>query len=408
MSDTARIHTKLTADGSELTRALEQGVAKASSFQGQMKNLGSAIGTAFSVAAVSGLVSKLANMADGIQDASGALDLTTDQLQAFDAAARFTAGGVDGMRTAIKKLIEVQAQAKDGNKSAQESIGKLGLGVEAYTMTTAQLVKALADYYARTGDLSAVHELFGRQAIQVREALAEIAGKSVPELIAKYDELGQIIDKQGIKKLAQFKDALASAGIASASFFVDFAEGFKVAMAGREWFDKRSAEQIFADEREAAGMGRGPAAKLATDEERAANEARAQAAAEAKLQAEIAAAKKITDARVNEEYEADMEIMSMRLQTEQRIADEAKAARQELFDWQMQMLQMDREAQTPGASDAPRNYSQLRSMGLAANDAGAAREKKSQEDKMISLEEKQLVALKELKGAVEKITGAKL
>ena len=167
----AEIKTKLTADGSELSRALKQGVAQGSDFAASMRNVGKAVGAAFTVQALTGFARSLATLGDEIQDAAGALELSTDELQAFDAAARKTAGGVDGFRAGIKKLAEVQADAREKGGAAADSFDKLGMGVRGYTASLAEVTKAAADYYARTGDLSTVQDLFGRSAVTTREAL---------------------------------------------------------------------------------------------------------------------------------------------------------------------------------------------------------------------------------------------
>jgi hypothetical protein len=219
----AEIKTKLTADGSELTRALRQGVDQASSFRNQMSGIGKSIGAAFTVTAIAGFARSLATLGDDIQDAAGALELSTDELQAFDAAARKTAGGVDGFRAGIKKLAEVQADAREKGGSAAESFDKLGLGVKGYTMSLAEVTKAAADYYARTGDLATVQDLFGRSAVTTREALTEISQKSLPEFIEAMKDSGLVIDTEGIKKLAEFNLMLEESKIKAASFAVDVA-----------------------------------------------------------------------------------------------------------------------------------------------------------------------------------------
>lgn len=52
----AEIKTKLTADGSELTRALNKGITQAAGFKNQMSGLGKSIGAAFTFGAVIGAI----------------------------------------------------------------------------------------------------------------------------------------------------------------------------------------------------------------------------------------------------------------------------------------------------------------------------------------------------------------
>jgi len=212
MSNQARIHTKLTADGSELTRALQQGVSQASNFRGQMKNLGASIGGAFSAVAVANLFKSATAAADGIADVSSSLGLSTDEMQSFDAAARLTSGGVDGMRMAIKKMVEVQAQAQDGDQGAIEKIDRLGLGTRGLTASTGELVKAAADHYKATGDLAGIYDLFGRQAVNVRDVFDEISSKSMPDFIASQKEAGAVVEASVLKTLADTNDLLDKYG----------------------------------------------------------------------------------------------------------------------------------------------------------------------------------------------------
>lgn len=380
MSDTARIHTKLTADGSELTRALGQGITKAADFKGQMKNLGATIGGAFTAVAVAGFIRSAAQAADGIADVASSLGLSTDELQSFDASARMTQGGVDGMRMAIKKLVEVQAQAQDGDAAAAAKIDRLGLGTRGLTASTGELVKAAADHYKSTGDLAGIYDLFGRQAVNVRDVFDEISSKSLPDFIAAQQEAGMVVESSMIGTLAHTNDLLDAYSAKLQNWKMAFVGGVV-----------RGVEQIGAmidgDARPLEEINRKP------DRQNA-------------LEKELAARREMT-------VEQKVALQAQKQMIEQmnaagRAAIALKKDQSEAFAEIMKGYELGLAATPPSSPDAQRNYSQLRSMGLAANDVGAAREKKSQEDKMISLEEKQLVALKELKGAVEKITGAKL
>jgi len=60
MSQQAEIKTKLTADGSELTRALKQGAAQGADFSSSMRGIGKAIGAAFTVQAVVSAIRSIA------------------------------------------------------------------------------------------------------------------------------------------------------------------------------------------------------------------------------------------------------------------------------------------------------------------------------------------------------------
>lgn len=381
----AVINTKLTADGSELTRALNQGIAKATDFRGQMLNLGKMIGTAFTGAALVGFTSRIVSVADEIQDTAGALQLTTDELQAFDAAANKTAGGIEGMRTAIKKLVEVQAEAKDGNATSEAALLKLGLGTRAYSATTSELVKALADYYKRTGDLATVHDLFGRQAVQVREVLDEIAGTSITGLVKKYDELGQVIDQNGIKKLAEFKLMLEQVGKATASGTVDFVQAFQTRLVWLKRLTGTSVEEIEKMERAFAGMGEGPTARLATTAEKDDRKAREAQEVTERVDRFLAAQDKIKEAKIKSDEEANEKAE----RAAEELADKIQKEQAKAFDWTMALGDADISARTPGQRPEAEWF------GSALNRIGALGSVKGSDPEM-QLSKEQLTALKKL------------
>lgn len=381
----AVINTKLTADGSELARALNQGIAKATDFRGQMMNIGKTIGAAFTVGAMANFASNLVRTADEIQDAAGALALTTDELQAFDAAANKTAGGVEGMRAAIKKLVEVQAEAKDGNTTSEAALLKLGLGTRAYSATTSELVKALADYYKRTGDLATVHDLFGRQAVQVREVLDEIAGTSISGLVKKYDELGQVIDQNGIKKLAEFKLMMEQLGKATASGTVDFVQAIQTRLVWLKRLTGTSVEEIEKSERALAGMGEGPTARLATDSEKQARKKREVDEAVARVDAYLAAQDKIRAAAVASKRKEIDQIRDI----EKAWLDEIQAEREKAFDWQIALADADISARTPGQRPPDEWFgSALNKIGAIGSVRGSSPE--------LQLNKEQVAVLKEI------------
>jgi hypothetical protein len=421
MSDTARIHTKLTADGSELTRALNQGVAKATDFKGQMLKIGAAIGGVFAVQSIAGNAVQFAKafteLADDIMDVAGSLNITTDKLQTFDAVSRRSLAGVDGFRAGMKKLSEVQADAANGNATAQKSFDKLGLGAAGYKENLDIVVKALADYYARTGDMATVQDLFGKQAVKSREALMEIAKVALPELTKAMQEAGLVIGKEGLAIAARFDQMWNELIFKGKKFGVDLVDDFYYTMEAfrlgmKFYFDDKYEGRLIDSQRTKTP------AQLISPEERQKRQAEREriAALDKELADSLAA---YEEERNNVAFAAELrrveEIKRNKIKSiedawrrDNELAQQAaKDMAEKSFNWQIRMVEMDREDSTPGADESSRNYSELRRVGLAANDIGASRQVKSQEAKMIAIEERQLVALKELKGAVEKIVTGK-
>ena len=373
----AVINTKLTADGSELTRALNQGIAKASDFKGQMKGLGATIGGAFTVAAIANFVRQTTQAADEIADTASALQLTTDELQSFDAAARMTAGGVDGMRMAMKKLVEVQAQAQDGDKNAIDKILRLGLGQRGLTASTGELVKAAADHYKSTGDLAGIYDLFGRQAVLVKDVFDDIASKSLPDFIAAQKEAGMVVESSMISSLEHTNDLLDKYGKKLSNW--------KMAVVGAA---VQGIEQIEA---------------LAKGDFRPMEEIRDEAKGPNELEKRL---EQLRNLSVNEKVSlrARMEmIASMREQddTSKRMTkeeldrvkaieaawtDDNEKERVKAFDWQMALAESDLSARTQGQRpDAEWFGSALNRVGAIGSVKGSSPEMQLSKDQLAAL-----------------------
>lgn len=375
--NTAEIKTKLTADGSELTRALNQGISKASDFKGQMKGLGAAIGGAFTVAAIGRFVRQTTQAADEIADTASALQLTTDELQAFDAAAQMTAGGVDGMRMAMKKLVEVQAQAQDGDRNAIDKITRLGLGQKGLTASTGELVKAAADHYKSTGDLAGIYDLFGRQAVLVKDVFDDIAEKSLPDFIAAQKEAGLVIESSMISSLEHTNDLLDKYGKKLGNWSMSFIGGIV-----------QGVEQIEA---------------LAKGDFRPMEEIRAEAKGPNDLEKRLEQLRYLTvgekvSLRASKEMIASMREqgeVSARMTKEQRSGiksiedawkEEIKAEQSKAFDWQIAMADADISARTPGAKQENEWFgSALNRIGALGSVKGANPQEQLSKDQLAAL-----------------------
>jgi hypothetical protein len=132
----------------------------------------------------------------------------------------------------MKKLAEVQADAREKGGAAKETFDRLGLGADGYTASLSAVIKATADYYARTGDLSTVQDLLGRSAVTTREALDEIAQQSLPEFVNKMKDAGLVIESEGIKKMAEFNLMLEEGKVKMAGWGVNFVRNMSDAVKG--------------------------------------------------------------------------------------------------------------------------------------------------------------------------------
>ena len=109
----AEIKTKLTADGSELSRALRQGAAQGADFAASMRNVGKAIGAAFTVQAIVSGIRAIAGAQ--VEYVRGLQDMRKES----DAFAKVMEnlwerlGNADSLKAVNKSLLEFRQSIRD-------------------------------------------------------------------------------------------------------------------------------------------------------------------------------------------------------------------------------------------------------------------------------------------------------
>jgi len=206
----ARIKGRLDMNASSVGTELGKASAVAAAFGAKMRGIGKGLAGVFTFGAATAIAKNLIGTADSIQDMAEAYNMGTDSLQAFQAMARTTKGGIEGLDGISKKLVESQAKAMEGSDSEAEAFSKLGISIADVTGPTDVLMKKIADGYAKTGNLSAVMTLLGKQTVGTSAFLKELATTGLQEAIDKQKEFGQVIQDDGIDKLAAMDDKIAS------------------------------------------------------------------------------------------------------------------------------------------------------------------------------------------------------
>lgn len=218
----ARIQGRVDMDASSVGTALGKASAAAAAFGAKMRGIGKGLSGFFTLGALSIGAKALISSADAAQDAAEAYGMSTDALQALQGMARTTKGGIEGLDGITKKLVESQARALEGSETELAAFENLGVASEDLTLSTDKLIKKIADGYAKTGNLSAVMSLLGKQTVGTSAFLKELANTGLQEAIDKQKELGESMQTDVIDKLAILDDKLASTGQRIKAGFANF------------------------------------------------------------------------------------------------------------------------------------------------------------------------------------------
>lgn len=162
-----------------------------------------AIAGAFSVGAVAGFTKMTADAANRIQDLADQFELTTDQVQELDFAAKQVGSSFDDVGTKLDKLAASRKDAIDGNEALAISFTNLGVNIldlKDESKSALDLLKQMSD--AGSGsrtDLMAVFGKGGGKMANVLQSMRENAGQGV------------FFDEKDIQSIDKFTEALDKA-----------------------------------------------------------------------------------------------------------------------------------------------------------------------------------------------------
>jgi hypothetical protein len=173
------------------------GVGK--SVMSSLAGIASAVGVAFSVAAVVGFGKALATEASQLKRTADAIGIGVGMMDKLGDAAEATGASSEGFQQKITKLVDSQEEAVKGNQDAIDSFQRLGVSVdELTTLAPDQLLKLVADGAQKDASaISDLNNIMGKGAAQEYYAvLKNIAqdglptvDKSVEASIKKFAEL---------------------------------------------------------------------------------------------------------------------------------------------------------------------------------------------------------------------------
>lgn len=174
----------------------------------------SAVGLTLGAGALMGFFKSVIEKAGSLNDLSGNLQVSTDELQAFDFAAR-QAGASSEAATAVwektKKALDMLAA---GQETAVKQFAALGLTAADFQgLNLAESLEKLSSAFAanadRAGSFDAIGDIIGsKTAPKLNAVILQLASEGFPQLVEAAKTAGQVLDEEVIGKLDAFGDKM--------------------------------------------------------------------------------------------------------------------------------------------------------------------------------------------------------
>jgi len=183
-------------------------------FQSQLGALKGVIAGAFAIGGLVRLTRSAIAAGSTLTDLALQTGLTTDEFQALELTAINAGTPMEKIRGVLTKVSVVLGQAKSGMKTYVDLFNKAGISTERLaTLDTPGALKAIADEMqgATEGSVKfgAILEILGtRSGIQLREVLTELSNTTLPGLIDRFKETGDIIDNNLLQLMDASEDSM--------------------------------------------------------------------------------------------------------------------------------------------------------------------------------------------------------
>lgn len=149
---------------------LKQATTASQQFADTVKNK---FANAFGYAAIAAYTSKLIEFADYITDLSDQLEISTDTLQKWGAAAKMSGSNLEAVAKFFEHLAAAREQAMNGDSQAQSDFWSLGIKPQKLSgMNLQQVANQIANSTAKNNDIQ-----------DLIPALKRVGGKGITELI---------------------------------------------------------------------------------------------------------------------------------------------------------------------------------------------------------------------------------
>ena len=177
MSVFAELKALFTGDASQFKAAAGEVENKAGSLQSTLTGVGTAMASAFSVAAVSSAVKGFLDYGASISLAAQNAGILTKEMGGLNDIAARNGMEIEGVQRMFTRLQDELLKAADGSKEAAKKFSALGLDVnDLFAMSPAEQFRAIAKAVTDVNaPLGAVQELFGRLGGGARSFLIEAA-----------------------------------------------------------------------------------------------------------------------------------------------------------------------------------------------------------------------------------------
>lgn len=232
MSAIAKLIAGIGLNTDEFKRGIGEVKGQTSAVGEGFNKLKDIIAGAFSVGAVLKFVNSLKEYANTVKDAADSTGSTSEAIQALNAAAIEGAASAEKMKAGLEKIRTAQIDALDGNIQLREAFGRLGISMEQLEGVGADRVfeligTAIVNADNETQALAAANDILGQRYVnQLLPTLKQVGNDGLDPLIAKYKDLGMVMDETMIAKIdlmgdkfEAFKTKILVGATAIAEFF---------------------------------------------------------------------------------------------------------------------------------------------------------------------------------------------
>ena len=169
------------------------------------KQIGAALGAAFSVSMITRATKELVNFASQIRHTADNLNLSTDSLQALNATALKYGLSIEQLNKSLAKLRQSQGQVIQGDTTYIDALKALNIEQSKFVEAdTDKALEMIANAYVRSGQsaeaFAGVVDLLGRAGKNATAFLEELADKGLKGISEDAENAGMVIDEQLITK----------------------------------------------------------------------------------------------------------------------------------------------------------------------------------------------------------------
>ena len=192
------------------TKAYKAGTRQIKSSNSEVKNsfkqIGGALASAFSIAAITRATKALITFASEIRHTADNLDVSTESLQSLNAAALKYGLSVNDVTKLMGKLRQSQGQVAQGDTTYIDALKALNIEQAKFIRADSdEALEMIARAYVKAGrsaeSYAAVVDILGRQGKKATAFLEELATTSMDGLIAEATAAGDVINDEIITNL---------------------------------------------------------------------------------------------------------------------------------------------------------------------------------------------------------------